>query len=417
MRWTTLIAAASVSASALAHEGRAFQAHDLLTEWVWDPFIVMPIALAALLYARGAGRAVGLRNWEKASFWTGWAALVLAILSPLHPMGEALFSAHMAQHELMMVIAAPLLVLGRPIVAFLWALPPEMRRVAGSAGKISWIRRSWVFVTRPLIAFLIHLVALWVWHIPAAYEVSVTSDAVHTLQHLTFLISALVFWWAAIRQHAARKHYGAGLFYIFGTATHTSILGALLTFSNTAWYPVYTSTVTTWGMTALEDQQLGGLIMWIPPGFVYLGIFLGMFALWMHDRPAPAALRRTFTTLIVAVLALHLGGCNSGPDAEFKDFQVFPGSDRVRGQQLIQAYGCQTCHVIPGIPGAVGTVGPPLTAVGRRTYLAGRITNTPENMVRWIRNPRSVDEKTAMPVTGISDADARHVAQYLYSLR
>ena len=114
--------------------------------------------------------------------------------------------------------------------------------------------------------------------------------------------------------------------------------------------------------------------------------------------------------LLVVVLALT--ACSRAPSP-----QVLPGADRTKGRQLIQTYGCYTCHVIPGVRGAVGTVGPPLTAIARRTYLAGRLTNTPENMIRWIHNPKSVDDKTAMPVTGISDAEARHVAEYLYTLR
>jgi putative membrane protein len=418
MCWTTVIVAGFFACGRLAaHEGRAFEAHDLLTEWVWDPLIVLPIAVSAWLYAAGSRKAEGLARWEKGCFWSGWISLVIALLSPLHPMGESLFSAHMAQHELMMVVSAPLLVLGRPLVAFLWALPHRSRRRAGVITKSFWVRQPWEYLTRPLIAFAIHFAAVWMWHVPAAYDASVTSDAVHTAQHASFLGSALLFWWAAIRQHVARKHYGPGLFYIFATATHTTILGALLTFSNMPWYPVYRSTVAAWGLTPLEDQQLGGLIMWVPPAFVYLGIFLWIFAQWMNDRPVGQRLRSTVTTLLVMMISLNLAGCNTAPNPEFNSFEILPGTDKARGKQLIQAYGCHTCHTIPGIPGATGTVGPPLTAVGRRTYLAGRITNTPENMVRWIHDPKSVDEKTAMPVTGISDADARHVARYLYSLR
>jgi cytochrome c oxidase assembly factor CtaG/cytochrome c2 len=398
-----------------AHEGRAFEAHDLLTEWVWDPLIVAPIALSAWLYAAGSGRAEGLMRWEKTCFWSGWASLMLALMSPLHPMGESLFSAHMAQHEIIMVLSAPLLVLGRPLVAFLWALPQPARRSVGSLGKAAWIRHPWEYLTRPLVAFAIHFAAVWAWHLPAAYDASVTSEAVHTAQHASFLGSALLFWWAAIRQHIGRKHYGPGLFYIFVTAVHTSILGALLTFSNFAWYSVYQSTVGAWGLTPLEDQQLGGLIMWVPPAFIYLAIFLGIFTLWMNDRGAPRHLRSGLTTLAIAAISLTLAGCAN--NSVLIPSEMLHGTDRTRGKELLQAYGCHTCHTIPGIPGAAGTVGPPLSAVGRRTYLAGRITNTPENMTRWIHDPKSVDEKTAMPVTGITESEARHVVRYLFSLR
>jgi cytochrome c oxidase assembly factor CtaG/cytochrome c2 len=402
-------------AVAAGHEGQPLAPHDLLTAWVWDPLIGLPLALSGLLYYAGASKARGLLRWEVVCFWSGWVALVLALMSPLHPLGEVLFAAHMAQHEVMMVIAAPLLVLGRPLVAFLWALPPAARRACGEWSKSKPVAGSWQFITRPFTAFFLHLAAVWAWHIPRAYQATITSDAVHTAQHFSFLVSALVFWWAVIRQHVARKHYGAGLLYIFGTAVHTSILGALLTFSTTVWYPVYTQSVGRWGLTALEDQQLGGLIMWIPPGFVYLGIFLGMFVLWMNDRPE-SRLKAVSTICFVAAV-LGMSGCSTNPDPEFSGQEILPGANPARGRQLIQAYGCTTCHTIPGIPAATGTVGPPLTAVGLRTYLAGRITNTPANMVRWIHNPKSVDDQTAMPVTGITEVEARDVARYLYSLR
>src|SRR5690349_5318655 len=103
-------------ASALyAHEGRALQPHDVWEAWAWDPLIVGGLGFAAWLYARGARPERGMRGWEQRCYWAGWFALAIALLSPLHAMGEVLFSAHMAQHEVMMVLAAPLMILGRPL--------------------------------------------------------------------------------------------------------------------------------------------------------------------------------------------------------------------------------------------------------------------------------------------------------------
>jgi cytochrome c oxidase assembly factor CtaG/cytochrome c2 len=397
-----------------AYEGRPFEWHDLWTEWVWDPAISVPLALAAALYWRGSGRAVGVSRAERWCFWSGWAVLVVSLLSPLHPMGEVLFSAHMVQHELMMVVAAPLLVMGRPVVVWLWALPLRTRQRAGVLAKGDSFAIPWRVLTTPHVAFAVHFAVIWVWHLPRAYNTSVTNSTAHALQHASFLVSALLFWWTVMRVYSGRRHLGPGLFYVFATATHTCVLGALLTFWNMPLYAAYTLTAPDWGLTPLEDQQLGGLIMWVPPGFVYLGIFLAMFASWLKGRDA--GIRTSSAPLALLAMCFLLSSCGD-PDPNFSASELVPGADPARGRSLLQAYGCVTCHVIPGVAGATGTVGPPLNAVGRRTYLAGRITNTPDNMTRWISNPKSVDDQTAMPVTGISADDARHVAAYLYTLR
>jgi putative membrane protein len=127
-----------------------------------------------------------------------------------------------------------------------------------------------------------------VWHIPVLFEATLTSDLVHSAQHLTFLGSALLFWWALIRGHGAGNQYGAAVFYVFTTALHTSILGAWLTFAPSVWYPVYSQTTQPWRLTPLEDQQLGGLIMWVPACLTYLVAGLTLFYFWMNP-PARAA--------------------------------------------------------------------------------------------------------------------------------
>jgi cytochrome c oxidase assembly factor CtaG/cytochrome c2 len=401
-----LFAGILMSGALIAHEGKPFGWHDLVTEWVWDPVILIPLLLSAILYAKGARRAAGLSRWEQRCFWFGWIVLVISLLSPLHPMGEVLFAAHMAQHELLMVVAAPLLVLGRPLVAWLWAVPMDTRRQSGRVARA--ISYFWVTISRPVHAFLIHLVAIWVWHVPRFYSASVTNDFIHSLQHVSFLFSALLFWWSVLHQRTA-KHLGAGLLYVFATAVHTTLLGALLTFSDQPWYAVYTLTAPDWGLTPLEDQQLGGLIMWIPPGFVYLGVFLAMFAAWLNARAPKGS-----AFLPLSVLLVALSGCNQSP-APSTPFELI-GANPARGRDLISTYGCNACHTIPGVNGANGMVGPPLNAIARRSYLAGRLENTPENMIRWIENPKAVDDQTAMPVTGITGNDTRDVASYLYTL-
>jgi putative membrane protein len=103
------------------------------------------------------------------------------------------------------------------------------------------------------------------------------------LQHGSFLGSALLFWWALLRADSPTRNHGAAFFYVFTTAIHTSVLGALLTFSSTTWYLAYATTTEAWGLSPLEDQQLGGLVMWVPGGLIFLVAGLALFAKWMRD--------------------------------------------------------------------------------------------------------------------------------------
>jgi putative membrane protein len=272
-----------------AHEGGVLQPHDLWKAWSFDPGIVIPLLLTAALYLRGATTAHGVSRKQKLCFWAGWLLLCVALLSPLHPLGEALFSAHMAQHELLMVAAAPLLVIARPLVALLWGLPFLWRRSLGQLSKWETVQATWRFFTHPLTAWCVHAAALWLWHIPRFFQATLDNDWIHSAQHVSFLGSALLFWWALFYAHG-RVRYGAGVLYLFTTAVHTSILGALLTFSSTVWYPDYAATTAAWGLTPLEDQQVGGLLMWIPAGLSYVIAGLALLALWLResDRVANA---------------------------------------------------------------------------------------------------------------------------------
>jgi putative membrane protein len=269
-------------AVAMAHTGEPLEPHDLWTAWRFEPGTTIPLAISALLYALGAKRSRGVSARQMLCFWSGWLTLSLALVSPLHPLGEALFSAHMAQHEILMLCAAPLMVLSRPLVPMLWALPFDMRRRAGRWAKSGWVQRGWRAVTTPLAAWWIHAIALWLWHAPALFEATLTNEWVHAAQHLSFLLSAMLFWWSLFYARG-RSGYGTAVLYVFTTAVHTSILGALLTFSKVVWYPAYGQTAGAWGLTPLEDQQIGGLIMWVPAGIVYLAAGLALMAAWMRE--------------------------------------------------------------------------------------------------------------------------------------
>jgi cytochrome c oxidase assembly factor CtaG len=294
-RWTIFFACAT----AFGHEGEPLAPHDVPGAWVLDIGTVAPLLISAVMYLRGATDAHGIVRWERRCFWAGWWALLVALVSPIHPMGEALFSAHMVQHEILMLVAAPLLVLGRPLVPFLWGLPMSWRRVAALISKSTAVSWNWSWLSRPVNAWWIHAVALWGWHAPRAFQAAVGNEFIHALQHISFLGTALLFWWALIRGHDAAKGYGKAVLYVFTTGVHSSILGAWLTFSPMVWYPIYADRTKAWNLTPLEDQQIGGLIMWVPPGLVFIAAGLYFFSKWIEDPPDEDAVGQHHTDDLV----------------------------------------------------------------------------------------------------------------------
>jgi putative membrane protein len=253
--------------------------------WSWEPSIVLPLVVLCGVYTVGVFRrgSIPLLRWRHASFYVGWLTLALALVSPIHELGEQLFSVHMLQHEILILVSAPLISAAHPGATMLWAFAPGHRVNLG--GWVHAVERSTpiAFLTRPLVAWLLEASALWIWHIPALYQATLTSDWIHAAQHLSFFVTAVLFWSALYGVGRSAMSYGAATFYVFGTAAHCSALGALLTFSTILWYPVYQQTTQSWGLSPLQDQQLGGVIMWVPSGLVFVVIGLALFAKWLRE--------------------------------------------------------------------------------------------------------------------------------------
>jgi putative membrane protein len=244
--------------------------------WNADPWVIACLIAAALLYACGlrrlwhnAGHGAGVPVRRTMYFAFGLTMLVVALLSPVDTLGADLFSMHMVQHELLMLVAAPLIIAGRPLAVFIWAFPAGGRQRIKRMVKARAIHQPWHVLSQPFSAWSLHAVVLWAWHFPTLFQASLADDAVHAVQHFSFLASALLFWLSLIGPQS-RLHYGSAVVYLLTTAIHTGVLGALLTFSSNPWYPAYAQTAGHWGFTALEDQQLGGLIMWVPAGFAFV---------------------------------------------------------------------------------------------------------------------------------------------------
>jgi putative membrane protein len=264
--------------------------------WTWDP-LSLAIILATLggyglglvKLWRAAGVGSGIMPLQATCFGLGQLALSLALLSPLDRLSDDLFAAHMSQHELLMVVAAPLLVVGRPLTAYLWALPPGLRIRAGRALNQAPARWAWQFLSAPLFVLVLHGAVRWLWHVPALFEGAMQSEALHAVQHATFFGTAALFWWALLHGRYGRAGYGLAVLFVFATALHTSVLGALIAVAPRLLYPIYRDRAAALGWQPLEDQELAGLLMWVPSGVLFLLCALALFAAWLGEAERRAA--------------------------------------------------------------------------------------------------------------------------------
>jgi putative membrane protein len=263
---------------ARAHVPEAAPAAASAWDWNLAPWLLALLLLAAGGYARGvgrlwasAGRGRGLGRETVLAFAAGWLALLAALVSPLDTLGGRLFSAHMVQHELLMVIAAPLLVMGRPLAAWTWAFDLKTRQRLGGAFQSAGWKACWHLLTDPVVAWGLHAIALWGWHIPGLFSAALRNEGWHVLQHASFLGTALLFWWTALGPDP-RGSRGAGIAVasLFTTMLHTAALGALLSLAPTPWYEPYIASSQALGIDPVQDQQLGGLVMWVPAGLAYV---------------------------------------------------------------------------------------------------------------------------------------------------
>jgi putative membrane protein len=268
-----------------AHAGLPPAPHDLPSAWNWEPAILIGLALSGGLYGAslralwtqaGVGHGVSVR--QAAAFAAGWVALVAALVSPLDVLSEVLFSAHMLQHILLIMVAAPLLVLGAPPAALAWGIPRAWRRKLFGLGRsLAPLRAAGHLLALPLVAWGLHVLALWAWHAPGLYEPALIDERLHALEHLSFLGTALLYWWGLLQSVGGREMgLGLRLLSIFTMALQSGLLGVLLTFSPQPWYTSQSSGAAVWGLTPLEDQQLAGVLMWVPTGVIYL-----VTALWL----------------------------------------------------------------------------------------------------------------------------------------
>jgi putative membrane protein len=258
-------------------------AHLFTIAWSPDPSVIggsLALAVAYLMWLR-------LRLSARAIvFLAGVAVMLFALVGPLDRIGELyLFSVHMLQHLLLILVVPPLL---------LWGLPPDATRRLLRVGIVHRVERV---LGRPLVALPVAIVTLWGWHLPALYDLALRNEGVHALEHLLFLATATMFWWPVLRPEKERRlSPPAAMAYLFAGMASDAGLGVALTFSPTPLYAFYVHPPDpygalplireTWRVSVLSDQQMGGLAMWIPGGIFYIVAILAEFGLWFREPEA-----------------------------------------------------------------------------------------------------------------------------------
>jgi putative membrane protein len=259
----------------MAHAGGAVP-EDLWRHWNLDLLLLIGLLLPLYLYSRGA-MTYPVARWRTVLFVTAIATLFIALISPLDALSNSLFSAHMVQHLLLILIAAPLLVVSRPLSPLLRGLPQRWRNAFGSLMQIPFAQLIWARLTGAIVVLLIHLVALLMWHVPGLYSAAINHHWIHILEHASFFITAALYWWVLYNA----DHFGGRIFSVFIVMMASGLLGALMTFASVPWYPDHAPYVAAWGLTPLEDQQLAGLFMWIPAGTLYVAIMALLLGTWL----------------------------------------------------------------------------------------------------------------------------------------
>lgn len=255
-----------------------------LTQWNLAPSIIIGtvIILGLYLYAVGLLRKQsalidGVKQSQVISFWLGILIIFFALVSPIDEIGDRyLFSMHMVQHLLLTMVGPPLLLLGTPEVL----LKPIIRnRFIFPIAKV---------LTYPFLAFFLFNADFWLWHAPSLYDATLTNLNLHILEHLTFIILGVIYWWpifSPMKEDLPRLSIGGQVLYLFFSGMPIVALGAGLTFAPPLYTP-YIDAPRLWGLSAATDQQLGGLIMWIPGNIIYIGIVSVLFIRWMQQQEA-----------------------------------------------------------------------------------------------------------------------------------
>src|SRR6202162_4101397 len=280
--------------------------------WPIEPWVLLGIEVTAILYlwgarnrvvpspARGGGQGGGWgpSRWRAVAFWSGLGTILLALDTPIEALARQLCWAHMTQHLLLIMVAAPLLVVGAPWMQIWRGLPLSIRRpLARTAVRhpaLAGLRRAFAWSSAPVGAFVLSTANLWFWHWPSAYDLTLRNHTVHHLEHGLFLGLGILFWAQVIDQHPfhARLSQFNRVVYVFSGTITSCALAAVLAFATAPFYSYAALPSRPGGISALTDQQFGAGIMWVPGSITYSIVFIACLYLWFREEDA---LGRAFT--------------------------------------------------------------------------------------------------------------------------
>lgn len=267
----------------LAHTDAPVAPHDLAGAWQPDPVLLGTLLLAAVVHRRG--RRADDPRWRTVAFHLGLAAIAAALLSPVDAASSALMSAHMLQHDLLLLVAAPLLVLARPGPRLLRGLPGPARRLVGRTRRGLRLGHGHTRILHhPVLGVLALVVALWSWHAAAPYTAALDHALVHVAEHGSLLAAGWLFW-AAVAAAARADRHGTAVAMLFVAALQGVLLGMLLLFSTVPWYDAFTASTRAWGLTPLADQQLAGVLLWLPASLLYVLVAVRLVVRVLDDDP------------------------------------------------------------------------------------------------------------------------------------
>jgi cytochrome c oxidase assembly factor CtaG len=262
--------------------------------WPIEPWVLLGIEIAAILYLRGTPSPSSPGRVRAGALWLGLATIFFALDTPLEWFAHQLFWVHMTQHLLLIMVAAPLLVLASPWMQIWRGLPLSWRRpIARTVVKhplLAGPRRLFALISAPIAAWILSSANLWFWHWPPAYDLTLRNHTVHHLEHALFLGLGILFWAQVIEQHPFKLRLAPfkRIAYVFTATIQAWALAALLAFATTPFYAYALLTFRPGGMSALTDQQLGAGIMWVPGSITYTIVFIACIYSWFRQEDARA---------------------------------------------------------------------------------------------------------------------------------
>jgi putative membrane protein len=276
---------------AYAHEGLN-QGQNPLTAWNTNPTITLLLLAVAYLYVTGLQRwhnpSYHIGFWQKVAFFSGLFAIFLALQSPIDPLADHLFSIHQVQHMLLRMIAPILILLGLPLTPILRGMPPWMLQgVVRSVVRSASVRSVYNILTRPALVVLMFIGTLFFWQVPLLHNLALRNGEVHEMMHFSMLVTGLRFWWLFIdlKPGRLRLHYGLRILVLALIVLPNTLLGALITFSGGLLYDAYAGVEQPFNLSLMTDQQLGGLILWLPGDMMSIiaaGIVMVMW--YQHEK-------------------------------------------------------------------------------------------------------------------------------------